>query len=92
MSEQIKEVDAELRKMTKKDLIDKSASLALELETYKLRCQTAIESEREAMSKVASLEKELDTERTKLDKAEAYVEQGRAMIEAIMERWYKYDT
>lgn len=29
---------------------------------------------------------------TKLDKAEAYVEQGRAMINAIMERWYEYDV
>jgi hypothetical protein len=29
---------------------------------------------------------------TKLDKAEAYVEQARAMLEAVMERWYEYDT
>jgi len=29
---------------------------------------------------------------TKLDKAEAYVEQGRAMIEAVMQRWYEYDV
>jgi len=29
---------------------------------------------------------------TKLDKAEAYVEQGRAMISAVMERWYEYDV
>lgn len=31
------------------------------------------------------------TLQTKLDKAEAYVEQGRAMIEAVMERWHEYD-
>jgi len=29
---------------------------------------------------------------TKLDKAEAYVEQGRAMIESVMSRWYEYDV
>ena len=29
---------------------------------------------------------------TKLDKAEEYIEQARAMIEAIMERWYHYDV
>ena len=29
---------------------------------------------------------------TKLDKSEAYVEQARAMIEAVMNRWYEYDV
>ena len=46
---------------------------------------------------VAALEAKVATNKaeilqTKLDKAEAYVEQGRAMIDAIMERWYEYDA
>lgn len=28
----------------------------------------------------------------KLDKAESYIEQGRSMIEAVMERWHEYDV
>lgn len=71
---------------------DAMAEVSVEAETYKLRCQTAIETEREALNEVEQLKKRLDTERTKLDKAEAYVEQGRAMINAIMERWYEYDA
>lgn len=37
-------------------------------------------------------EKEKEDLRTKLDKAESYVEQGRAMIEAVMDRWHEYDV
>lgn len=89
-------IDAEtadkLRKLTKNELIEQFAVAAIEAETYKLRCQTAIEAERKALNEVEMLKKRLDTERTKLDKAEAYVEQGRAMINAIMERWYEYDA
>ena len=36
--------------------------------------------------------KEIATLRTKLDKAEAYIEQGRAMIESVMDRWHEYDV
>jgi multidrug resistance efflux pump len=39
-----------------------------------------------------SAKSELESMQTKLDKAEAYVEQGRAMINAVMERWYEYDA
>ena len=28
----------------------------------------------------------------KLDLAESYVEQGRSMIEAVMDRWHEYDV
>ena len=35
---------------------------------------------------------ESESLQTKLDKAEAYVEQGRAMVNAVMERWYEYDV
>jgi hypothetical protein len=46
---------------------------------------------------LASLElsitkKDKETLQTKLDKAESYVEQGRAMISAVMDRWYEYDA
>lgn len=74
-----------LERMTKKELIEKLGAAAVEAEVYKLRCQTAVEAEDKA-------HREIETLRTKLDKAEAYVEQGRAMIEAVMERWYEYDA
>jgi len=41
---------------------------------------------------IEKLEREADTLNTKLDKAESYVEQGRSMISAVMDRWYEYDT
>jgi hypothetical protein len=81
-----------LRKLTKNELIEKFAVAALEAETYKLRCRTATETEKEALNEVESLKKRLHVEQAKLDKAGATVEQGRAMIEAIMERWYEYDA
>jgi len=71
--------------MTKKELIEKIGAVEVEAEVYRLRCQTAVEDADKAHS-------EIETLRTKLDKAEAYVEQGRAMIEAVMERWYEYDA
>lgn len=74
-----------LNKMTKPDLIDRVCSLAVESKTYELRCQTAIEEADELQRKVASLQ-------TRLDKAETYIEQARAMIDGVMERWYHYDN
>lgn len=38
------------------------------------------------------LRKKLTSElQEKLDKAEDYIEQGRAMVESVMERWHNYD-
>jgi hypothetical protein len=36
--------------------------------------------------------KDKESLQTKLDKAESYVEQGRAMVSAVMDRWYEYDA
>lgn len=80
-----KDTMGRLNKMTKTELIERLGSVAVEAEVYKLRCQTAVEDADKAR-------REIETLRTKLDKAEAYVEQGRAMIEAVMERWYEYDA
>ena len=48
-----------------------------------------------AEQQTASLEKQLADKTSdlqmQLDKAESYVEQGRAMINAVMDRWYEYD-
>lgn len=80
-----KDTTGKLYKMTKTELIEKLGAVAVEAEVYRLRCQTAVEDTDKA-------HREIETLRTKLDKAEAYVEQGRAMIEAVMERWYEYDA
>ena len=45
-----------------------------------------------AMREADFAKKESKDLQTKLDKAEAYVEQGRVMIEALMERWHEYDV
>jgi len=76
---------ARLNKMTKKELIERLCSAVLEAETYKLRCQTALMDVQRERSRANQTEE-------KLAKAEAYVEQGRAMVNAIMERWYEYDV
>ena len=36
--------------------------------------------------------KELAESESRLNLAESYIEQGRAMIEAITERWHEYDV
>ena len=78
------ETASKLQKFTKAELIEKFCNAAIEAEVYKLRCRTAIEKADAATKRVHSLQ-------SKLDKAESYVEQGRAMVSAIMERWYEYD-
>ena len=69
-----------LRKQTKKELIEHGL-VPLILKS-RVQQETISELERK-------LKNEKETLQTKLDKAEAYVEQGRAMITAIMERWYE---
>lgn len=83
---------AKLQKLTKEKLINELVNMSLKAQTYKLRCQTAIEAEREAQIAVNTLTKSVDKLQTKLGLAESYVEQGRSMIEAIMERWHEYDV
>jgi len=77
-----KELSGKLSKMTKKDLIERIiiASLEAKVATSELT-ETKIR-----------LSNEISALNTKLDKAEAYVEQGRAMIESVMNRWYEYDA
>ena len=74
--------DKDMSKLTKKELI---ALFDNEMEVYRLRCIVAIEDSDRAQQEASELQ-------TKLDKAEAYVEQGRAMVNAVMERWYEYDV
>ena len=40
---------------------------------------------------ISSLENENEKVNGMLEKAEFYVEQARAMIKSVMERWYHYD-
>lgn len=86
------ETARKLARMTKKEMIDRMCSLAVELEVYKQRCKVAVEDADKAAEESERLRKEIESMQTKLDKSEAYVEQGRAMIEAVMERWYEYDV
>jgi len=45
-----------------------------------------------ASLEVSVLKDDIIKLQTKFDKAEAYVGQGRAMVEAVMNRWYEYDV
>lgn len=77
-----KETVDKLNRMTKKELINRICVIALEAKVAndeKIKAQRVLKNEREILQ-------------TKLDKSEAYIEQGRAMIEAVMERWYEYDA
>jgi hypothetical protein len=73
-----KETADALNKMTKKELINSFCVAALR--------------ERVREEDEANMRKEIEKLELKLAKAESYVEQGRAMIESVMERWYKYDV
>lgn len=73
-----KDMAEAILKMTKKELINRIVVLALRNHVQDETVQT--------------LEKELKAAKIKLNIAESYVEQGRAMINAVMERWYEYDV
>lgn len=60
-------------------------------EALKLRIQTAIETEQTLTRENQALQRELSAALERLAKAEEYVEQGRAMLGAVMERWYHYE-
>ena len=95
------------KKLTKQQIIERFCEVALEAYVIGLRLETEKETTKELQDQIdkiqhgaasnmtsiiGRLRTEKETLQTKLDKAEAYVEQGRAMIEAIMERWYEYDA
>jgi hypothetical protein len=87
-----KELADKLNKMTKKEAIEKACSLAVEAKVYEHRCNVAIEDADRADKEKEMARQEVEILQTKLDKSEAYVEQGRAMINSVMERWYEYDA
>jgi len=72
-----KELASKLHAMTKKELL---SQLGVSVLRNRVQDET-----------VNSLESEKDALQSKLDKAESYVEQGRAMIESILEKWYDYN-
>lgn len=41
---------------------------------------------------IKRIEKSNEKLQTKLDIAQSYIEQGRSMIDAVMERWHEYDV
>jgi len=65
-------------KMSKKELLNELYCLLLQAEIDK-------RDTKKAKNEATSMQ-------TKLDKCESSCEQGRAMIEAVMERWYEYDV
>jgi len=91
-----KELADRLDKKTKKELLNELVVFILKT---RVQQETIISLEGIEQNLIKQLEEgvrlrhnrvaELET---KIDKAEAYVEQGRAMINAVMERWYEYDT
>ena len=84
-------IDA-LKGMSKKQLRNRFCEIALKChiaekkaEAMSLRCKMAIEDADRAQKEVEQL-------RTKLNKAETYLEQGRAIINAVINRWHEYDV
>ena len=73
-----KELANKIHKMTKNELIN---IIVVESLRRQVQDETIISLEAENLVSI-----------TKLNKTEAYVEQGRAMIKAVMERWYEYDA
>jgi hypothetical protein len=73
-----KELADRINKMSKKELLNN-------LVVTVLRSRVQDET-------VESLEKDNEALSKRLEKAESYVEQGRAMIDSVMERWYHYDS
>jgi len=72
-----KELADKINKMNKKELLN---NLVVSVMRGRVQQET-----------ISNQEKEKDILQAKLDKAESYVEQGRAMIKAVMNRWYEYD-
>lgn len=83
------ELAKEIYSMKKAELINRLVVMVLR---KRVQDETVAKLEADAEKLKAAHKREIETLQTKLDKAEAYVEQGRAMIEAVMERWYEYDT
>ena len=69
-----KDLASEIKKKTKLQLIEGLVPIIL-----KSRVQTET---------IDSLEKEIKMLQAKLTKTEAHIEQGRAMINSVMSRWY----
>ena len=91
-----KECADKWRKKTKKDLMNDVMVLVLKTRVQTETIDSLEDIERNLINQleegIALRKKRVSELETKLDKAEAYVEQGRAMINAVMERWYEYDA
>lgn len=74
----------DLAKMTKKELIE---FIYKQVRLYRIVSEGAIDF----AQKSEYLEKENEKLNLRLAKAVSHVEQGRSMIESVMERWYEYD-
>jgi len=83
------ELANKINKMTKKDLVTLIFRNGADHKSEVLMLDHKID---DLISILNKQNNEKEVLQTKLDKAEAYVEQGRAMILSVMERWYKYDA
>jgi len=103
MSEEM--IDVELRcdkkladkinKMTKKELIGEIIGISVKALNDNKKHKVAMEAKNDDIFKLKNeinlLERGIVILDKKLAKSESYVEQGRAMVESVMERWYHYD-
>lgn len=84
-----KELADSINKMTKPELVNRLVTMLLR---NRVQDETVGRLEREIEAMIDKNKVETTRLRTKLDKAESYVEQGRAMIVAAMGGWYEYDV
>lgn len=90
-----KELADKINKMTKKELLGVVVSTSLKTkiqeETISNLESDIRKNDKEHVLEFRRLRKEKEETERKLDIAQSYVEQGRAMICSMMERWYEYD-
>lgn len=84
-----KELADKINKMTKKELVELIFINGVAHKNEVMNLDSKIDGYHAAIREINNHKEVLQT---KLDKAEAYVEQGRAMILSVMERWYEYDA
>ena len=84
-----KETVAIFSKLTKKELLNHLYVLILKVEVQ-TETIDKMSREKEAINK--KVQQAVNKLEDKLGQAEEYGEQARAMIEAVMERWYNYDV
>jgi len=90
-----KETADTLKKMTKAELFNRLIIMILRNRVQDETVRSLEINEERTADRIKGMEQnhkqKIAKVEAKLEKAEFYVEQARAMVEAVMEKWYHYD-